>query len=145
MDVINHDDQCIHKYLDILQMSTIRMASNSSSCKSWCITIISAMMVVIVEKQKSQLLFATCLPIFLFFTLDAYYLSLEKCIRDNYNDFIKKVHSRSVRVSDLYIIKVHGNAWETLLGIHKCALSVSVLPFYLLTSVMVGLVWYFLK
>ncbi len=85
------------------------MAGNSTSCKAWCITIVSAILVLIADKGKPELAWLALLPSVLFLALDAYYLALEKAFRTSYNAFVKKLHSGLVHVEDVYSVFPKGN------------------------------------
>lgn len=124
----------------MVQAVISRMASNSASCKTWCITLVSAMVVVLVDKGNPNYLWVTVIPVGLFFLLDSYYLGLEKQFRDSYNNFIRKIHISEVQVGDIFIILPKSGVWDTLSSIIKAAKSFSVWPFYLLLSIMLLLV-----
>ena len=85
------------------------MATNSTSCKAWCITIVSAILVLIADKNKPELAWLALLPTFLFLALDAYYLALENAFRSSYNNFIKKLHDNELFSEDLYSVTPIGN------------------------------------
>jgi len=91
------------------------MAANSSSCKAWCITIVSAVLVIIADKDKPDFSLIALLPTLLFLALDAYYLALEKGSRAAYNDFVMKLHSGEAIVEDLYAVSPKsGNQCEAI-------------------------------
>ena len=69
-------------HLNILQGVIERMASNSNSSKAWCITIVSAILVVVADKGKPDYAYIAFIPTLLFFALDTYYLALEKGFRN---------------------------------------------------------------
>ena len=54
MDKPTFESPSVHSYLSILQAVIARMASNSSNCKTWCITIVSAILVVVADKGQSS-------------------------------------------------------------------------------------------
>ncbi len=85
-----------------------RMAANSSQCKAWCITIVSAILVVIADKSKPDFAWIALLPTILFFLLDIYYLALEKGFRESYNNFVKKLHDGILCAEDLYSVVPEG-------------------------------------
>jgi hypothetical protein len=80
------------------------MAANSASCKTWCITIVAAILVVVADKEKPQLAWVAVLPILLFAALDIYYLAMEKGFRNSYKCFVEKLHSNTLTPCDLYAI-----------------------------------------
>ena len=72
-------------HMTMLQGIVQRMAANSASCKTWCITIVSAVVVAVADKGNANLLWIAALPIPAFFMLDVYYLGLERGFRESYN------------------------------------------------------------
>ncbi|MFA5804231.1 MAG: hypothetical protein WC879_06275 [Melioribacteraceae bacterium] len=140
MTTLNFDSPAVQNYLTILQSVINRMANNSSSCKTWCITIISAIIVIVSDKQKPNLVWISIVPLFLFFMMDVYYLSLEKQFRSMYNCIIKKVHTNSANIEDVFIVSPSYNFFETTKFIIKALISFSVYPFYCLLALMVFIV-----
>lgn len=89
---ISMDD--VRQYLQMLQDIINRMASNSSNCKAWAITIFTAMsaLMIGVEVIRQWMWIILC-PIVLFYFLDAYYLGLENDFRNLEASFIKKLRA----------------------------------------------------
>ena|SRR3989338_243886 len=48
------NSQAVQSHLTILQAVIQRMANNSSSSKAWCITLVSAILVIVADKGKPQ-------------------------------------------------------------------------------------------
>jgi hypothetical protein len=84
------------------------MAANSTACKTWCITLVSAILVIIADKGMPQYASIATIPTILFLILDAYYLSLERMFRNSYNNFIEKLHTGQVVTTDLYAVVPSG-------------------------------------
>lgn len=116
--ILSETSPSVQGHLGILQSVINRMANNSTSCKAWCITIVSAILVIIADKGKPNFAFIAVLPTLLFLALDAYYLALEKAFRGSYADFVKRLHSNLAKADDLYFIAPLGNQsklqWEAL-------------------------------
>ena len=129
------DKNAVQAHLDILQGIIERMASSSSACKNWCITVVSAILILVADKGKSEYVWIALVPTVLFGVLDAYYLGLEKIFRRAYNEFIDKVHANQITAPDLYVISPPVSAWETVL---QAFLSFSVWMFYLS---LLGMIW----
>ena len=72
---LTEESASVQSHLQIMQNIIQRMATNSTSCKAWCITIVSAILVLIADKSKPELAWLALLPSFLFLSLDAYYLA----------------------------------------------------------------------
>jgi len=141
MDTINFESGAVQSYLGILQGVINRMASNSAGCKTWCITLVSAITIVIADKSDKTYVWVALIPILLFLFLDAFYLGLEQRFRDSYNTFIKKLHSGEAKIEDVFIVNPRGGFWLTISSTTKAALSLSVWPFYGLLIVMLGIVY----
>ncbi len=124
---LSEDSPSVQSHLQILQGVIQRMATNSTSCKAWCITIVSAILVLIADKNKPELAWLALLPSFLFFALDAYYLAMEKAFRASYNAFISRLHNNQLFSEDLYAITPSGNMSRHQFESLK---SVSVWGFY---------------
>jgi hypothetical protein len=121
------NSQAVQSHLTILQSVIQRMANNSASSKAWCITLVSAILVIVADKGKPQYAWIAVIPTLLFFVLDAYYLALEKGFRNAYNSFIRKLHSEALSTADLFVVVPQGS----MLGhFVRSILSFSVWPFY---------------
>lgn len=123
-------------HLNILQGVVQRMSTNSASCKTWCITLVAGILVVVADKGKPQLVLLAGLPIVLFAALDVYYLALEKGFRDSYDDFVRKLHLKTLTGSDLYSVNPTGTLWSLHL---KAAKSFSIWGFYIPLLLMAAL------
>lgn len=132
---IREESPSVHAHLSLLQSVIQRMAANSASCKAWCITLVSAVLVVVADKGKPEFAWIAVLPTLLFFWLDAYYLALEKGFRQAYNSFIDKLHADGVNAADLYVIDASGGASAHFLD---AARSASTWPFY---GVLLGMIY----
>ena len=140
MNKVDFESGAVQSYLGILQGVINRMAANSAGCKTWCITLVSAIAVIMADKSNPSYVWVALVPISLFLFLDAYYLGLEQRFRDSYNDFIKKLHSGEAEIEDVFIVNPGEGVWITLSATFKAALSFSVWPFYSLLVVMLGIV-----
>jgi small basic protein len=118
----------IQTHLGILQNVIQRMAANSSASKTWCVTLVSALLVIVADKGVPDYAYIALLPAVIFAALDAYYLALEKAFRNSYNDFISKLHNKTLTKTDLYSVAPKGNMSSLQLASLK---SFSVWGFYL--------------
>ena len=85
------------------------MAGNSTSCKTWCITVVSALLVIVAEQGRPESARIALVPTLLFLALDAYYLALEKAYRASYGVFVQKLHSGTAKAADLYAVEPSGS------------------------------------
>jgi len=133
---IDIESPSVQSYLGILQSIINRMGANSSACKSWCVALVSAIVVITADKGKPEFIMISFFPVFLFIFLDSYYLGLEKRFRDIYNEFIKKLHEGKASVEDLFIL-TPGKGFEVFFkATGQALISLSVWPFYVLLGVM---------
>lgn len=124
----NETSQAVQAHLSIIQSVIQRMASNSAASKTYCITLVSAVLVIVADKGKPDYALLAVIPILLFLVLDAYYLALEKAFRNSYNAFIKKLHESTITMSDLFVVTPEGNFIKLFI---KSFFSFSICAFYL--------------
>jgi hypothetical protein len=136
---INETSPSVQGHLGIIQNVIQRMGGNSTACKTWCITVVAALLVVVADKGKPQLALLALLPTVLFAALDVYYLALEKGFRQSYDDFIRKLHMQALTASDLYSLEPTGNIWSLQL---KSLGSFSIWGFYVPLLLLIGLAMY---
>jgi len=134
--LLDETSPSVQTHLGIMQGVIERMATNSSSSKAWCITIVSAVLVVVADKDKPNYALLAFIPAILFFLLDTYYLALEKGFRAAYEEFVRKVHTGTLTPNDLYSVKPAGNMWGHR---WKALQSFSVWGFYVVIGIMIGL------
>lgn len=127
---VTPDSNAVQSYLNILQGIITRMATNSASCKTWCISLVSAILVVIADKNKPNYVWITLIPILLFFLLDSYYLGQERSFREIYNNFVKELQSGEITIEKLFILKP-SRGMNVVKLLFDSSLSFSVYPFYL--------------
>jgi hypothetical protein len=138
---LSEESPSVQAHLGILQNVIVRMATNSTAAKTWCITLVSAILVVIADKGKPNYALIALFPTVLFLMLDAYYLAMEKGFRNAYNEFVKKVHFGSLTPDDLYSVRPVKSMSRLQL---EALQSVSVWGFYSFLAVMIFVAWYLL-
>ncbi len=130
------ENSSVQHYLGTLQGVINRMAANSANCKTWCVTLVSAIAVVISTKGQPDFVWIALIPVILFLFLDAYYLSLERGFIRRYNEFIKNVRSKKATPENIYDISPLNGSGKTLCSISKAFASFSIWPFYGLLIIM---------
>ena len=131
---LRESSQAVQSHLSMTQAVIQRMATNSASCKAWCITLVSAILVIVADKGVSNYAFIAIIPTSLFLALDAYYLALERAFRNSYNRFIEKLEKGAVVASDLYVVSPQGHLFSIFL---QSLCSFSIWPFYLTLALMI--------
>lgn len=134
--IYSDDSPAVQAHLEILQGIIQRMASNSASCKSWCITLVAGVLVLVADKGVPKYALIAIIPTFLFLVLDTYYLALEEQFRGSYNEFIGKLHEGKIVVNDVYSVAPRGSLARTFF---QALGSFSIWPFYLTLGLMIGL------
>lgn len=140
MSKVEAESPFVQNYLTILQSVISRMAGNSSGCKTWCISLFSAIIVIVADKGKPNYVYISAVPIVLFFLLDAYYLALERQFRDVFDDFIGKLHSGKATLKDVFLIQPRAGLTTSSIRIIQAGCSIAVWPFYSLLAIMLVVV-----
>jgi hypothetical protein len=133
---LKESSEAVQTHLSICQGIIQRMATNSTSCKAWCIALVSAILVVVADKKVPNYVLIAIIPTFLFCVLDAYYLGLERCFRRSYNVFISKVHDKGIETEDLFVMQPTGVIWRENLSALR---SFSIWPFYLTLFIVIAI------
>ena len=130
MKPVTFESPVVHSYLGILQNVISRMAAGSGSCKTWCITLVSAIVVVVATQETPNYIWLALIPVLLFLFLDSYYLSLERTFRRTYNDFVKKLRAETAVSEDTFIVRPLSNWIDITVSVCKALESFSVWSFY---------------
>lgn len=81
----------VHKEIDLIQGCINRMASNSFLLKGWLISLITIIIVFLINKDKLLIVSLLALPIILiFWCLDSFFLNIERLYRKKYNWIISE-------------------------------------------------------
>ena len=128
----------VQSHLSILQGIIQRMTDNSRSCKVWCVTLVSAILVFTARVEEPNYVLIALVPTVLFLILDTYYLALERAFRHSYNDFVRKLHESRLTATDLFAISPTGSVPRHFIS---CLLSFSILPFYPTLIIMTIIIW----
>jgi hypothetical protein len=141
---VNPESSAVYNYLNILQGIITRMAGSSGNCKTWCITLTSALLVLIADKGKVNFIWIALIPVFLFAFLDAYYLGQERAFRETYNDFVKRMHTGTATSEDLFKVAPQ-RGFNVVTYTLNSLTSFAIYPFYLSLLAMLAIVYYFLS
>lgn len=107
-------------YLQMMQDNITRMATNSANAKTWLVTIIAALLAIVsnIADFGSWLLLAV-VPILVFWYLDAYYLNIERGLRNREQRFINILKGIDLSDEDESTIKTRENAVFVFRTLHK--------------------------
>ena len=138
---LNHESSAVQKHLEIMQGVITRMAENSRSCKVWCVTLVSAVLVLVARTEKPEYALIALIPAVLFLILDTYYLALGRAFRESYNAFVRGLDGDCLTTADLYRVTPSGSVPKYFMA---CLKSFSIWPFYPTLLVMRLIVWWML-
>jgi hypothetical protein len=102
---MNQDDPAVLAHLNMLQGVITRLAGNSASCKTWCLTLVSALIAFAGAAHSAGPIVLTILPVVMLLLLDAAYLGNEVAYRELFNDLAKKIRGNTYQSSDLFDLK----------------------------------------
>lgn len=139
---LDHDSPAVHKHLEILQGIISRMADNSRSCKVWCSTLVSAVLIFTVRTERVDYAFMALVPAVALLVLDAYYVAHERAFRKSHESFVCRLHDGTLTPKELFVFGRLGSLPKRVASSFG---SFSVLPFYIAIFAMVLLVWWVTK
>ena len=135
----NPDSEAVRTHLNIVQDVISRMAHNSSSCKTWCVTLVAAIMVLVARTDNPGYSLIALIPALLFLFLDSYYLGMERAFRKSYDCFVNKLVNGRLVLSDLYAVgPTKLDSREKL----SVLLSYAIGPFYLAVLAAIFLIYF---
>lgn len=141
MDKYNFTEEDVRQHLTMQQDIINRMASNSSNCKTWLVTIIAALTAIQISRADIvNYGWLLIIIIVAFWYLDAFYLALERTHRANEKRFVNSLFDKQIPES-IYSFSTKSSNNKVKLTL-KAMISTSCWPFYLLFGVMtVALSW----
>jgi hypothetical protein len=96
------DNPAAIAHINLLQSIIARLANQSSACKTWCLTLISALIAFAGATKVPAILAFTLLPIVVFGFLDTMYLAQEKAYRDKYEALAASLRDGSYKRDDVF-------------------------------------------
>lgn len=101
-----------HKHLEFIQAAVNRMAGNLFLLKGWSITLIAALFALATKDSNQFYILIAYFPLFIFWSLDGYFLSQERKFRALY-DHIRKLDESQIDFSmdTRSFAAEHRNTW----------------------------------
>lgn len=87
-----------HKHLEFVQAAINRMAGNLFLLKGWSITLIAALFALAAKDANQLYILIAYFPLFIFWSLDGYFLSQERKFRALY-DYVRKLDESQIDFS----------------------------------------------
>jgi uncharacterized membrane protein len=120
-----------HKHLEFLQGAINRMAGNLFLLKGWTVTLIAALFALAAKDANRGFVYFAYFPLLVFWILDGYFLSQERCFRCLY-DRVRQLDESQIDFSmDTRAFK--GEARNTWFG---ACFSRTLLVYYVSLAVM---------
>ena len=134
------ESPAVQAHISMLQGIIDKMSKNCTHCKTWAVTIVSAIIMLVMEgkKEGTNALWVAYIPIALFFLLDCFYLGQEHRLKKEQSRIVNDINSDNLDPADLFYIDNDKNTaskwlrsgWEKTVLTFKSMFSFSTLPFY---------------
>jgi hypothetical protein len=122
------DSPAATAHVACLQGIITRLANNSASCKTWCLTLVAALLSLAGATHVPQMVTAALLPVIIFGFLDVMYLATEKAYRDLYGRVVASMCDRSYGLTSAFSAAARWDAGTLVWALG----SWSILPYYAL-------------
>jgi hypothetical protein len=132
--LLTAESPAVIAHLNMLQGIITRLAGNSAQCKTWCITLVTALIAFAGATHTTGPIVFAIVPVGMLLILDVTYLAQERAYRDLFNDMVVRVRARSYDENALFAAGA-AFTWHNWFGALQ---SWSVTPFY--ASLVVGYV-----
>ena len=133
------DNPAITAHISMLQGIINRLAGNSASCKTWCLTLVGALVSFAGATHTPAVVTFTLVPVVIFGLLDTMYLAQEEAYRSLFNRVVEAIRRREYRIGNVF----EAHAAVGLSGFFNALFSWSVLPVYLGLATMYGVARWF--
>ena len=137
---LDYNSSGVQKHLEINQNVIMRMGENSRSCKVWCVTLVSAVLVLVAQTGEANNALIALGPTVLFYVLDSYFLSLQRGFRRSFDNFVRRLHEGRASSYELFTVDFIGSIPQGTLW--AMLVSFTVWPFYLVVAATVLLTWW---
>jgi SLOG cluster3 family len=121
------DNPAVVAHVSLLQGIINRLANNSASCKTWCLTLVAALLGLAGATHVPGIVAFALVPVVIFGLLDTMYLAQERAYRGLYDSITNRIRSRSYALDDAY----EARAPLRFSGFSSALTSWSVFPVYL--------------
>ncbi len=99
------DNPAVIAHMGLLQGVINRLANNSASSKTWCLTLVGALVSLTGATHVPEIVTFSLVPIAIFGFMDTMYLAQEKAYRDLHAHIVTKIRDRSYSLIDAYEAK----------------------------------------
>ncbi len=137
----SRDDPSVQTHIQTLQGIISRLANNSAQCKTWCVTLVSALLVLAIDKGETTAIGIAVIPCVLLCFLDTYYLSLERDFRNVFKDFVDKLGMGELTDEAVFKIAPDRGFKHRCNALGNSVASLSIWPFYGALLAVVIILW----
>ena len=121
------DNPAVIAHLNLLQGIITRLANNSASCKTWCLTLVGALVSLAGATHQPGIVQFAAVPVIIFGFLDTSYLAQERAYRALYNSRVELVQNHTYPLAEAFTAGATTDLVDTI-----CAFfSWSVAPVYI--------------
>lgn len=120
------DNPAVTAHIALLQGIINRLANNSSSCKTWCLTLVSALLSLAGATHVAEIVTFALVPVVIFGFLDTMYLAQERAYRDLYTRVLSAIRDGSYGQATVY----EATAPLNFYGFCSALASWSIFPIY---------------
>jgi hypothetical protein len=122
------DSPATTAHIALLQGIITRLANNSASSKTWCLTLVAALLSLAGAAHAPQMVHATLVPIFIFGFVDVMYLATEVAYRNLYTRVVQSIRDGAYAKNAVYEARARPDAGCVIWAIG----SWSIIPYYAL-------------
>ncbi|MSO99633.1 MAG: hypothetical protein EXR07_01080 [Acetobacteraceae bacterium] len=122
------DNPAVTGHITLLQGIITRLANNSASCKTWCLTLVAALLSVAGTAHAPRIVTAALVPVLVFGFLDVMYLATEVAYRNLYETVVDSIRAGSYDRARVFEARARPDAGCVIWA----AASWSVVPYYVL-------------
>jgi hypothetical protein len=120
------DNPAVTTHINLVQGIINRLANNSSSCKTWCLALVGALLSLAGAIKSPAIGTFALVPVVIFGFVDTMYLAQEKAYRALYGRILVAVQNRAYPLSSAF----DATAERTLSDIGWALGSWSIWPIY---------------
>lgn len=128
---IQSDNQAVIAHINLLQGIINRLANNSASCKTWCLSIVAALLSLAGAVHTPVLVTIALVPVVVFAFIDTMYLAYEAAYRYLYGRMVENIRNGKYTLSEVF----EADAWTGYLDffyfVFRAFWSWAIWPVYL--------------
>lgn len=120
------DSPAVTAHITLLQAIITRLANNSASCKTWCLTLVGALLSLAGATHIPAIVHFALVAVVIFGFVDTMYLAQEKAYRATYTRIVEAVRGGNYGRNDLF----DASSDRSLSDVGAALASWSIWPIY---------------